>query len=374
MTPKALLCGQPKTEPQPEAQLTRSPQEESGRRAWGGILVRTERWGLSWSGKLLAAAVCVGALVIAIQCSYPFLAITRPAHGQFLVVEGWVHTDGLREAFAEFNKGGYLKILTTGTMVRSEWDPRARVTYAEWAASKFARIGASNALVEAVPCWVEHKDRTYHSALALKQWFLAKGITAKSIDVVTEGPHARRTRLLYQKALGSQVSVGIISVEDKEYDRKHWWRSSEGVREVVGEAIAYLYARIFFHPSTSGTEVSLNNAPKFGIFPAAVIAVWFFKTAKAGRKNPWRAFLVGAVSSYGGYLFASVFLHAVGLSGLLSGFLLEAAVTIGSLAGGALVAASVHANLYSEGRPTVSDILAVCVMLAGAFLSSLLFH
>jgi hypothetical protein len=66
---------------------------------------------------------------------------------------------------------------------------------------------------------------------------------------MTEDAHARRTRLLFQKALGNDVRVGIISIPNPDYDAKHWWRYSEGVREVIGEGIAYAYAKVFFYPS-----------------------------------------------------------------------------------------------------------------------------
>jgi hypothetical protein len=50
--------------------------------------------------------------------------------------------------------------------------------------------------------------------------------------------------------LGDNVQVGVISVRNPDYDARRWWLYSEGAREVVSEVIAYLYARIFFHPST----------------------------------------------------------------------------------------------------------------------------
>jgi hypothetical protein len=31
--------------------------------------------------------------------------------------------------------------------------------------------------------------------------------------------------------------------------RGHWWRYSQGVKDVVTEGIAYLYGRFFFYPS-----------------------------------------------------------------------------------------------------------------------------
>ena len=57
--------------------------------------------------------------------------------------------------------------------------------------------------------------------------------------------------LLYQKALGKNVTVGIIAVSNPDYDPKDWWRYSDGVREVIGESLAYIYARFFFYPSAA---------------------------------------------------------------------------------------------------------------------------
>ena len=39
-------------------------------------------------------------------------------------------------------------------------------------------------------------------------------------------------------------TFGIIAVEDQDYDSKRWWESSDGVRTVIGEMIAYVYARL----------------------------------------------------------------------------------------------------------------------------------
>ena len=67
-----------------------------------------------------------------------------------------------------------------------------------------------------------------------------------AINVLTQDVHARRTRLLFQRALGERATVGIIAVSNPDYDAGHWWRYSEGVRDVISEAIAYLYARFLF--------------------------------------------------------------------------------------------------------------------------------
>jgi len=48
--------------------------------------------------------------------------------------------------------------------------------------------------------------------------------------------------------MGPEFQVGIVSIANPDYDSRHWWRYSEGVRDVLGETIAYAYAKIFFHP------------------------------------------------------------------------------------------------------------------------------
>jgi len=74
-------------------------------------------------------------------------------------------------------------------------------------------------------------------------------LAVMNFNVLTEDVHARRTRLLFQEAFGRETTIGIIAVPDPDYDAKHWWRYSEGVREVLGESIAYIYAKFFFWPA-----------------------------------------------------------------------------------------------------------------------------
>jgi hypothetical protein len=68
------------------------------------------------------------------------------------------------------------------------------------------------------------------------------------VNLYSFGAHARRSRLLYQKALGRKIQVGVIAYPDYHYDPARWWAEGEGFRDVVGEGIAYLYARLLFHP------------------------------------------------------------------------------------------------------------------------------
>jgi len=234
------------------------------------MLNRRERWGLSWRGWCAAIATASLLIVVLVFRIYPFLAVTdRQPLSDCLVVEGWVPVDVLKEAYAEFNNGGYRRILVSGCIVYDEWADTPGVTYAEKGASKLRRLGVPDDLIQPIPCLVQKRDRTYSSALAVKQWMDEHGIHPRQFNVVTQGSHARRSRLLFHKAFGPEVKVGIIAVADPQFDPEHWWRSSEGVREVLGESIAYLYARFLFcppNPAKSG-QVNLSQTNNESLAP-----------------------------------------------------------------------------------------------------------
>ena len=104
-------------------------------------------------------------------------------------------------------------------------------------------------MVQIVPARVVGRDRTFCSAVALRNWFAQHQMDVSSFNIITEGAHARRSRLLFEKAFGPNVKIGVLAVPSPEFDESRWWRFSEGIRAVVGEGLAYVYARIFFHPS-----------------------------------------------------------------------------------------------------------------------------
>jgi len=89
----------------------------------------------------------------------------------------------------------------------------------------------------------------------LRDWLHAHNAASQSINVLTEDAHARRTQMLFQEAFGRATTVGIIAVPNPDYDPRRWWRYSEGVREVLGENIAYMYAEFLFYPEKSHEQV-----------------------------------------------------------------------------------------------------------------------
>jgi DUF218 domain-containing protein len=223
----------------------------SSQKLWG-ILRRKERWGLSWRGRLLVALVVLLAVYVVILNVHPFLAVTDRVNTHILVIEGWMNQYGIRKGADESKTGSYERVFTTGgPEIGSGGYTNDYQTSAGVGAESLKKLGLPDELVQMVPSHVIGRDRTYNSAVALRDWFHEHNMSVHSMNVLTEDAHARRTRLLYQKAFAKDVMIGIISVPNPDYDTKRWWRYSDGVREVIGESIAYVYARFFFYPSES---------------------------------------------------------------------------------------------------------------------------
>ena len=200
-------------------------------------------WG--WIVFLLIAVVLA---VLAVRGAYPFLAVSHPVQSNALVVEGWASDYALRETIAEFRRDHYRKLYVTGVPLESGAPLSEYKTFAELGAATLVRMGCDANAVQAVPAPAVRADRTYASAVALKNWFQRHGVAETNLNVVSIGPHSRRTRLLFAKAFGPEYKIGIISITSQTYNPRNWWHSSDGFRTVTGEAIAYAYARLIFRP------------------------------------------------------------------------------------------------------------------------------
>jgi uncharacterized SAM-binding protein YcdF (DUF218 family) len=217
-----------------------------------GVFTRRERWGLSWRGWTILLSFGSVLTVFIVLNVQPFLAQTRRVDSKILVVEGWMHDYAIRAAVDEFHQRSYERIFTTGGPVPGAGHyVNDYQTSASVAAELLKKAGIPEEQVQMVPSSAVERDRTYTAAIALREWFNRQEPAISSVNVITEDTHARRTRLLYQEALGRDITVGIIAVPNPDYDARHWWRYSEGVREVTSEAISYLYAKFFFYPPKS---------------------------------------------------------------------------------------------------------------------------
>jgi len=217
----------------------------TARSGFAGLLVRRECWVLSWRGRLLLAALLGAALAGLGYAAYPFLAVTERVPANILVIEGWTGTAVMRQAAAEFKGGGYRSLVLVRTVLGAD-DEDGRLL-GQRLADALERFGVPRQRMVALFPDVARKDRTYHSAKAVVEWLESQSDPeVEGINVATVGPHARRSRLLYRKAFHGICPVGVVSLQTPSYDPARWWRSSEGVRDVIGEIIAFSYSRLLF--------------------------------------------------------------------------------------------------------------------------------
>ncbi len=224
------------------------------------LITRKERWVLSSGGWV----VLLGLLGLAILCFFAnicsFLAPTDRVRADILVVEGWIPEHLVGRAADEFKFGNYRQLFTTGgpwTRPDPDWD-KSR-TWAQACANRLERAGVPKTALRAVPCQLVGRDRTFASAVALRDWFDANNLHVEQINVLTEGLHARRTRLLFNKAFGTKVAVGIIALPTGDSDLDHWWRYSESAKDVFGETFGYLYSAVLFHPAVPSQREVLQS-------------------------------------------------------------------------------------------------------------------
>src|SRR4029453_3689930 len=190
--------------------ITRDYAMRSGdhlsQKLWG-ILRRKERWALSWRGwLLLTSAILVAACLVFLNI-HPFLAETHRVNTNFLVVEGWIPRYAIREGVEEFKPGSYQRVFTTGGPVNGNGGyTNDYNTSASVGAEMLKKFGLPDDLVQMVPSRVIARERTYSSAVALRDWFRDHNLAIHSFNVLTEDCHARGTQLLYHGAFGKNVA------------------------------------------------------------------------------------------------------------------------------------------------------------------------
>ena len=200
-------------------------------------------WG--WLALVLAGAA---AAVLAAWQLHPFLAQNEPVGARVLVVEGWLEPESFDQAIAAFRAQGYERIVTTGGPVASWPVPHTQTSYAELAAEYLRQHGIAAAQVTAVPAPETAEYHTYLSAIMVRRWVRQSAPAVDSLDVFSSGTHARRSRLLYEIAFGSQVRIGVLAARSSDYDPASWWRTPTGVRDVLTQAAGLAWVTCCFRP------------------------------------------------------------------------------------------------------------------------------
>ncbi|NET82922.1 MAG: YdcF family protein [Moorea sp. SIO1F2] len=175
---------------------------------------------------------------------HPFLSIKSPINADALVVEGWLPDYALKGAMEEFDRGNYQKLITTGPPLRKGYYLSHYKTYAELTAATCIALGVEPDKLVAVPAPDVNVNRTLASAQALREWLLTSDESIKSINLYSFDVHTRRSWLIFKQVLAPEFKVGAIAANSLDYEPKQWWVSSQGVRSIMSETIAYIYAQV----------------------------------------------------------------------------------------------------------------------------------
>ena len=210
-----------------------------------GLLKKKQTYVISLAGWLIILLIICGALIFFALNVYSYLAVTEPVPSNILVVEGWLPDYALESAANEFKNGNYQLLVTTGAPLTKGYLLSKYKTEAELGAEILAKFGVPKKKIAVVPSPNTDKDRTQASAIALNYWITDTKQQFRSINLLTLGVHARRSRNLYMETLGKDFHIGIISVADQSYYPGKWWSTSRGFKVVMGEVVSYMYSLIF---------------------------------------------------------------------------------------------------------------------------------
>lgn len=205
------------------------------------LIRRRTVWWPTWKGWGLLLAVILTPVIVWVRCGEPYLAHTERLPADTLVVESWIQEDGLYAAAAEFRSGGYRHLVTTGGLTGTKGTQRRR-SYTAIAEKALVAAGIARDEIMAAEIPDVDSERTHTMALGVQRALRDRGITPRSLNVFTEGTHARRSRLVYARVFGPDVPVGVIAWLPWESSRdKPWWTSSERTLTLIKETLGYPY-------------------------------------------------------------------------------------------------------------------------------------
>lgn len=109
------------------------------------------------------------------------------------------------------------------------------MTTAQLARSKLINMGIDSTKIIAVSAAKVRFNRTLTSALAFRNWLSVQDKHLNGINIISLGPHARRTWMTYNKILDEKNKIGIISIpEDSDKQISRARKAFKTLREILG--------------------------------------------------------------------------------------------------------------------------------------------
>lgn len=215
-----------------------------------------------WGGLLILLLLTISSLFLLKQLAV-ILAPTAPVSDRsYLVVEGWQDEESLLAALAIFNAEQYQYMITTGGPNIRFLSP-AHATYAEQAGAFMVQHGLDAEKLIVIPAPESAQERTYLSAVMVRDWLALKEADLKGLNVHTSDVHARRTRSLYREAFPT-VEIGIYAASPQGFALNKWWQTSDGAKSVITELIGNVWVACCFQPGEPGSHYEKWAVEKSG--------------------------------------------------------------------------------------------------------------
>jgi hypothetical protein len=205
------------------------------------------------SGMLFILVLIGLILYFVLQNVAHFLAVSEPSGAKYLVVEGWLSKDELNQAFKLFDDHDYQNVIVTGGPISDEFNEHY-LNYSERAAAYMKSIGFPNDKIIVVSSPYSAQERTFLSAVMVREWFFSENIEVHSLDVFSGDVHSRRTRSLYQIAFDDEVNIGILASKPNDFDLSRWWQSSDAATSVLKELTGLIFMKCCFNPGAEGSH------------------------------------------------------------------------------------------------------------------------
>jgi hypothetical protein len=106
------------------------------------------------------------------------------------------------------------------------------------------------------------QDRTFLSAVVVREWLRRQGVTVDAVDLFSGAVHARRSRLVFQMAFGPEVDVGVFAAPPRRYALDRWWTTSDGAKAVLDEAIGLAWTTCCFAPPAPASHDERSPVPR----------------------------------------------------------------------------------------------------------------
>ena len=231
---------------------TKKSHEQSTKRALrkkvlAGLLEYKPRWGLTMQAWLIFLFLFILSLSIVLFYIHPFLALSEPINAEALIIEGWADDIVIEGAVTEFNQGQYKFLITSGGPLGKGTYLSEFKSFADLAAATVIALNVPKEQIITISSPFTPKDRTAASAKAVKDWIAQSSTQIKTVNIYSYDAHTRRSWWIFKTVLEPEIKVGAIAHPSLNYDSTSWFTSSAGVRSVVSETIAFLYARFIWH-------------------------------------------------------------------------------------------------------------------------------